>query len=34
MESRGPVVTEDEVTAFEQRFGHRLPEEYRRFSSR
>jgi hypothetical protein len=31
MEFRGPVVTEDDVATFEQRIGHRLPEDYRRF---
>jgi hypothetical protein len=31
MERRGPVVEESAVATFEQRLGHRLPEDYRRF---
>lgn len=31
MEERGPLVTEREVTAFEEWLGHRLPDDYRRF---
>jgi hypothetical protein len=31
MASRGPVVDESTVMAFEQRLGHRLPDDYRRF---
>jgi hypothetical protein len=31
MEWRGPVVGEEDVAAFEARYGCRLPEDYRRF---
>ena len=31
MECRGPSITEQEIAAFEYRFGHSLPDDYRRF---
>ena len=31
MEWRGPAVTESDIVAFEDRLGHRLPDDYRRF---
>jgi hypothetical protein len=31
MERRGPPVTEENIATFEQRFGHTLPDDYRRF---
>lgn len=31
MEWRGPHVMENEIETFEQKIGHRLPEDYRRF---
>jgi hypothetical protein len=30
METRGPIVTASDVDAFERRFGHPLPDDYRR----
>lgn len=31
MEFRGPTVTEVDIAAFEDRFGQRIPDDYRRF---
>lgn len=31
MERRGPAVTATDVAKFERKFGHRLPDDYRRF---
>lgn len=31
MQRRGPQVTESEIAEFEKRYGHQLPDDYRRF---
>jgi hypothetical protein len=31
MERRGPQVTDAQIKAFEQSYGHRLPDDYRQF---
>jgi hypothetical protein len=31
MEQRGPRVTDAQIRAFEQSYGHRLPDDYRQF---
>jgi hypothetical protein len=31
MEQRGPQVTDAQIEAFEQSYGHRLPDDYRQF---